>query len=175
MKGDVKKSWAELASNVDQFFASRSQGLNCHQGCSKCCEVDRSVFSLEADMIRDYLASLDPIDAQSLKSKLKNSIEGHCSFLSSGSCLIYEARPLICRSHGLVHKRSSGPHHCELNYIDGLPSEADWIDEERLSSLLSLLQHHFEKEFETPVRESLKNVAQSFLKGPHSRGPQSES
>lgn len=164
MKSDVKKSWAELAGNVDQFFASRSHGLNCHQGCSKCCEVERSVFSLEADIIRDHLAALNADEAEELKEKLKKSKQGHCAFLNEGSCLIYKARPLICRSHGLVHKRSTGPHHCELNYTEGLPVENDWIDEERVSSLLSLLQYHFEKERDSPIRESLGDVAQEFLK-----------
>ncbi len=157
------ESWHALAQNVDQFFAKNSNGLTCSKGCSKCCEVDRTVFGIEAQVLIDSIENLDEQAYQNLKNELKSSHAkelGHCAFLKDGACLVYEARPLICRSHGLVHLRESGPHHCELNFEGTLPPKEQWIDEERLGTMLALLQREYEKSAEFPTRVSLHQIAE---------------
>ena len=163
-------TWKQLADNVDQFFRSKSAGLECHKGCSKCCEVERTVFSLEASVIREHLQALSPKARIDLADALAERVPNldHCAFLKDGACLIYAARPLICRSHGLVHLNEIGPHHCELNFKTGLPDRADWIDETRLTTLLALLQRqHTDDDSKIgPNRISLHDVARDFLAPP---------
>lgn len=120
------------------------------------------MFSIEAQALIDYIEELDEHAYQYLKSELKSSQareKGHCAFLKNGSCLVYEARPLICRSHGLVHLRAEGHHHCELNFAAGLPPKEQWLDEERLGVMLSLLQREFEKSSDLPTRVGLSQIA----------------
>lgn len=160
-------TWQQLADNVDQFFSSKSKNLECHKGCSKCCEVERTVFSLEALVIKQYLQELTQKERQELKAALTKGPHNqhHCAFLKDGACLIYPVRPLICRSHGLVHLNEQGPHHCELNFKEGLPDRADWIDETRLTTLLALLQrqHMSDAHEGEEERISLHEVAREFL------------
>jgi Fe-S-cluster containining protein len=65
-------------------------------GCSTCCEL-QSVTMLEAFVIADYCR-------QNSVSVPGSQKAGPCPFLSKGRCRIYPARPLICRTHGLLLK-----------------------------------------------------------------------
>jgi hypothetical protein len=46
---------------------------------------------------------------------------GKCPFLKNEECLIYQARPVICRTHGLplIPPGSNKPDCCPLNFPDG--------------------------------------------------------
>lgn len=79
-------------NKVKQSFPEE---ICCRKGCSACCEL-QSVNQLEAHLIRTHLQSL------SLKVNNIYPNENRCPFLLEHSCSIYEARPLICRTHGLV-------------------------------------------------------------------------
>lgn len=79
---------------VKQRFSAEVQ---CQKGCSACCEL-QSVNQLEAFLIRMHLETHD------LKCSELSPGEDRCPFLFEQSCTIYEARPLICRTHGLVLK-----------------------------------------------------------------------
>ncbi len=70
-----------------------SDRLQCKIGCSGCCIDDLEVFGIEAAYISKHFPEI-------LTSKPHDT--GKCAFLdSNGACRIYDARPLICRSHGL--------------------------------------------------------------------------
>jgi uncharacterized protein len=73
--------------------------IACSPGCSTCCEL-QSVNYLEGYVIADYCRhSRKPDRATAL------SASGHaCPFLSDNRCRIYPARPIICRTHGLLLK-----------------------------------------------------------------------
>ena len=159
-------SWKQLAQNVDSFFSARASTLACSKGCSKCCETPRSVFGVEAEVIAQHIESLSPEDLAQLKTRLSVIQEkklNHCAFLDEGNCLIYLARPLICRSHGLVHLTKEGHHHCELNYTNGVPPKNDWIDEDRLNTLLALLEKEYEKQARFSVRVNLRDIALAII------------
>jgi Fe-S-cluster containining protein len=129
--------------------------MSCRQGCTQCCHVDLSVFSVEADFIRQWWNQLSESErklrreqwamAQAKGKNLLDQIVSPCRFLIEGGCSIYEARPVICRSHGLPLKRLEGEREevdiCPLNFTDELPEKKDWLDLDRVNTLLSLLQH----------------------------------
>ncbi len=162
---NLLSTWRTLATNVDQFFEKNSLGLNCSQGCSKCCEVDRSVFGIEAQVIANHIEGLTDQEYEELCQKIENSesaAKGHCAFLDEGKCLVYQARPLICRSHGLVHLREGQPHHCDLNFTEALPPKDQWLDEERLGLMLAMLQKEYDKAPDFPTRVPLSELARAL-------------
>lgn len=67
--------------------------LNCHAGCCRCCRDELSMTQAEAAVIRKYFPKIGQEKAHAV---------GACAFLDeNGLCRIYEARPYICRTHGL--------------------------------------------------------------------------
>jgi Fe-S-cluster containining protein len=95
----------ELAAKVDAFFA-RAQArhgndMQCGTGCSDCCHVRLSVTGVEAAAIRAELAAW-PIERRAaLAANIAGAAPDRCAALDAGGrCLIYAARPYVCRSHG---------------------------------------------------------------------------
>ena len=94
----------ELAAKVDGFFArvtDRHGGdMQCGSGCSDCCQVRLTVTAVEAQALRDEVATWAPARRAALAANVARS-RGHCAALDpTGRCLVYEARPIVCRSHG---------------------------------------------------------------------------
>lgn len=74
--------------------------LLCKPGCSQCCEVERTVCSIEAYFIEQQLLSLSVQKIRRLRKLYKNN-DTTCPMLLRNRCVIYIVRPLICRTHGL--------------------------------------------------------------------------
>ncbi|MBN1131019.1 MAG: YkgJ family cysteine cluster protein [Chitinispirillaceae bacterium] len=123
--------------------------LACRPGCSMCCEL-RSVNYLEALVIADYCARHPAARSQRNTCSISPEPDGSCPFLSRGRCGIYEARPLICRTHGLPLKGRSFREPlsitCPLNFT-GVDLEAIdnslVLDSEKLSDNLARLNAAF--------------------------------
>jgi Fe-S-cluster containining protein len=127
----------ELYVKVDSFFrkaATRQpRAMVCRPGCADCCKIDISVFEVEAHRIREAISRLPvPLRAQAARRAAEGD---HCALLDpkEDTCLIYESRPLICRTHGLsvltAESREGGegrPSHCPLNYV-AEPPEPDCV------------------------------------------------
>lgn len=93
---------AEFENGLSPFTRSKMQ---CQNKCSRCCRVNISVFQVEADLITAWFVGLSEEQKQILKkSWLVSSENGVCSLLKNDSCTIYETRPLICRTQGLVFR-----------------------------------------------------------------------
>jgi len=100
--------------------------IACRKGCGICCEL-QSVNQIEAYAIRSYIVNNknlsddacvdddvidddivdDIVDANDMSVDTDNT--GSCPFLRRRSCSIYPARPIICRTHGLVLRSSEFP------------------------------------------------------------------
>jgi Fe-S-cluster containining protein len=74
--------------------------LVCKPGCSQCCEVERTVCSVEAYIAEQQLLTLSSQKIRRLK-KLHRHDDETCPMLLRNRCVIYPARPIICRTHGL--------------------------------------------------------------------------
>jgi len=97
---------AELFAKVDAFFtrASAVHGprITCHAGCADCCRRRFSVTSLEASALTEALAALPADRRGELAARAREGDPEVCPALDpDGRCAVYEARPLICRTHGL--------------------------------------------------------------------------
>jgi hypothetical protein len=129
-----------LHERVDSFFraavAARPSAFACGEGCAGCCRVDLSVFGVEAAGIREAFGRL-PGDVRAAAAR--RAVAGrHCAMLDdSDRCIVYEARPVICRTHGLAVVTEEGRvDACPLNFRDGPPLREQMLVLERVNGVL---------------------------------------
>jgi uncharacterized protein len=89
---------AQLEAETAKLSRLHGPLLNCAPGCSSCC-MELTLLPLEAAVIRQACSGLEGTRLEILRKRAELN-EG-CPFLYRRRCLIYPARPIICRSHGL--------------------------------------------------------------------------
>jgi hypothetical protein len=87
----------ELCAAVTSEFAAQ---INCRAGCSGCCR-EITLFPVEAAALLAALSGLSPEMTAKLAATVADCENGCCPLLVDGLCLVYAARPIICRTHGL--------------------------------------------------------------------------
>lgn len=131
----------ELHVKVDGFFARVSarhgEDMECETGCSDCCHVRLTITQVEAAAIRALVTSWPPTRRAALA---ETGPVDHCAALDPGGrCKIYEARPIVCRSHGapIRMRRDSLPviESCFRNFTRTEPAPDCVLDQETLSAL----------------------------------------
>ena len=110
--------------------------FECRPGCGDCCLVDLSVFPVEAALVRQAFAELP--DATRKAAAERASLDRHCCMLdpTDGRCIVYHARPVICRSHGLTVLIDGNLDHCPKNYGDRPAARDCILDLEKLNTAL---------------------------------------
>lgn len=164
------KNYHRLLDKVDQLCEGISHllgtALTCHEGCDSCC-IAISVFPVEAAALIEAAGKLPPEQYQQLKRHLgQPQSEGRCPLLSEeGRCLLYQARPIICRTHGLpiLITDDDGQRRVDIcprngQGIEQLPGEA-LIDLERLNELLVSVNVLYLREFGIKVPERVELTA----------------
>lgn len=135
---------AELNAKIDAFFtrveARHGDDMQCGTGCSDCCHARLSVTEVEADAIRAELAGWPPARRAALADNVATGPVDRCAALDpAGRCLIYEVRPVVCRSHGapIRMRIDSLPvvQSCHRNFTQTVPDPDCVIDQETLSTL----------------------------------------
>jgi Fe-S-cluster containining protein len=71
--------------------------IHCRRHCCACCQ-EISLLPLEAAIIQAFLKSLPEHTRANIQPPTEQDV---CPFLSDRLCTIYQARPIICRTHGL--------------------------------------------------------------------------
>lgn len=169
---DPLANYRSLLAKVDDLCRGISERLGeaitCHSGCSSCC-LAISVFPVEAVAMIEAADRLSAEQRQQLKEHLAAWREGdeRCPLLKDERCLLYEARPIICRTHGLPILFIEGeerridvcPKNCQG--IDHLPGEAV-VDLERLNTLLAAVNALYLREFgiRLPERIPISQLAE---------------
>jgi uncharacterized protein len=137
--------YPELVDKVDAFFARVHQrhgaDMQCGSGCHDCCHVRLSIAGVEAQAIRDELATWPPERKQLLTANVATAAPDRCAALDrDGWCLIYAARPLVCRSHGAPIRMTVRSlrviRACERNFTTTSPDADCVIDQQTLSAML---------------------------------------
>jgi hypothetical protein len=133
----------ELTAKVDGFFARvtarHGTDMQCGSGCSDCCHVRLTVTSVEAGAIRDEMATWDAARRAALAANAAAAPADRCAALDAGGrCLIYAARPIVCRSHGAPIRMTarSLPVMCFRNFTHETPDADCVIDQTTLSALV---------------------------------------
>ncbi|MFN7955340.1 MAG: YkgJ family cysteine cluster protein [bacterium] len=141
--------YRELTAKVDAFFARvqarHADDMLCGSGCHDCCHVQLSVTSVEAATIRARAATLPQATRDRLAARAAREDPERCAALEDdGRCAIYDARPLVCRSHGVpIRQREPGGaatvSTCFRNFTERGAAAADpdcVLDQTTLSTLL---------------------------------------
>lgn len=141
--------YPELAAKVDAFFARvearHGADMKCGSGCHHCCHVRLSITRVEADAIRAEVASWDAARKRALTANAAASPPNRCAALGpDGRCLVYAARPIVCRSHGApirMRDARSLPvvQACPDNFTEHGPAAADpdcILDQTTLSAMV---------------------------------------
>jgi hypothetical protein len=87
----------ELCAAVNREFAGE---IACRAGCSGCCR-EITLFPVEAAALLAALAALPAETAAKLATTAADVTNDSCPLLAEGLCLVYDSRPIICRTHGL--------------------------------------------------------------------------
>jgi Fe-S-cluster containining protein len=149
---DLLHNYRELWGRVDRICreieAEFGANLSCQAGCDGCCR-HLSLFPVEAAALAAALADLSPARAEHIRRRARNApLDGPCPLLEKGVCLLYAARPLICRTHGLpllsAQEQGKSVDFCPLNFrgIGSLPGTAV-IDLDRLNTTLAAINNLF--------------------------------
>lgn len=162
----MKKPIVTLQENASGFFEKISSKypaeMKCKEGCSKCCYTDISVFKVESVRIKEWFDTLDIETKKELRILWATKNEpSSCTFLYNDRCTVYEARPVICRTQGapLFLGSENVLDYCPLNFESGDPPKEDWLNLERLNTMLSLAA----KTTDQDLRIRLKKLKNELL------------
>jgi Fe-S-cluster containining protein len=134
----------ELAGKVDAFFARvadrHGSDMQCSSGCSDCCHVRLTITSAEAAAIRAELATWPAERLAALVDNARAAAADRCAALdANGRCLVYAARPFVCRSHGAPIRMREGSlpivKNCFRNFRTVEPDPDCILDQTTLSAL----------------------------------------
>lgn len=134
----------ELTAKVDGFFARvasrHGDDMQCDTGCSDCCHVRLTVTSVEADAVRTLVAALPAAAREALAAQARDSTDRCAALDPAGRCSIYDARPIVCRSHGApIRMRERGLpviQSCHRNFTHTEPAADCVMDQTTLSALV---------------------------------------
>ncbi len=161
--------YRELVARVDAFFArvhaAHRAAMRCGPGCDGCCRAGPTVTPIEAEAIRRWLADATAETRAALERRARADLPNRCVALDeSGRCLVYPARPLICRSHGLPIRMRDADGvpfvaTCLENFTTGLPGDEMTLDQETLSTILLALNRALAPDaLEEPQRVALREL-----------------
>ena len=164
------RNYHRLIDQVDNVCRRIQEGyagqIACEKGCAgNCCRIHLSVFPIEAISLAIALKKLPRKMVRHIRQKAgqANSF-GPCPLLEEGACLMYAARLVICRTHGLPMgieyrgNRSIG--FCRKNFrkLDPIPDEAvldlDWLNN-NLAAINQLFVNEFSDRMDFSPRLSI--------------------
>ncbi len=150
-------NYADLLAKVDASFAGirarAAAAMTCASGCHQCCLPGLTVNAVEAAHLARHVAARPALHRRLVALAAADPHGGkRCQFLdAAGLCAVYEARPIVCRSHGapLVLRTAAGDKQkdvCPLNFtgesLDALPADL-FLNLELLNTLLALIDSQF--------------------------------
>jgi Fe-S-cluster containining protein len=150
----VLKEYQNLVFTVDRrchrILSRHPDHIACTRGCAgNCCRIHISVYPVEAVSLSMALQQLAPDLQNRIQHKARHTNSfGPCPLLEDGACLMYEARAVICRTHGLpmltVYRGQRSVGFCGKNFkhLSPIPEE-DIIDLAQLNNALADVNRRF--------------------------------
>ncbi|UCE06490.1 MAG: YkgJ family cysteine cluster protein [bacterium] len=156
-----------ICQKLEEFY---QEHLVCKPGCSQCCKVERTVYPIEAYIIDQQLLTLTLQKIKRLK-KLHKDDDETCPMLLKNRCVVYPARPIICRTHGLpiLYREAERAFvdYCRLNFTqlpEGFEFEEKYLldmnhfNTELIQIDKKFAEHILGKTWRPDNRRSLKNI-----------------
>lgn len=152
----------KLTKKLAEYFENQKEYIVCKAGCGYCCsESYYPVSELEYEYLRIGLNTLSPEEREIINQKCFQIIRDRkiflktnpdimqfnyiCPLLTDNSCRLYEYRPMLCRSHGLVYIDVENPkkYNCPYCVYYGLNYANVWDKETKIVSLEKFKQQNF--------------------------------
>lgn len=167
-------NYRTLVAKVDalcrKVVTEFDEHLSCRAGCDGCCR-HLSLFPVEGVALAMALQELPAVEAERIRKFASDAtFNSHCPLLQSGLCLLYPARPIICRSHGLpllvIQDGTALIDYCPENFrgVPAIPAGAV-INLELLNTTLATINSLFiagSAPVSLPPRERL-TIAEALL------------
>lgn len=169
---DVLDNYRQLVARVDALChgieAALREHITCSEGCSSCCTAV-TLFPVEAASLKEVLDSLPADQAAAVRHHVaEHAADERCPLLEHHRCLLYAARPIICRTHGLpiLYTENNEQHVdcCPLNLeqCESLPGTAV-IELDRLNALLVAVNALFLSQSDAPEFPERLTIAEALL------------
>jgi uncharacterized protein len=101
---DLLADYRKLIEKVDALCATITRNhaadIACRKGCCDCCR-HFSIFWVEACALAEAIGKLPVTEALALRQHAAAAEGAVCPLLQEGACVLYQHRPIICRTHGL--------------------------------------------------------------------------
>ncbi len=156
------KNYNDLLKRVDahikQVEKSYSDEIVCKKGCDSCCRF-LNLFPVEAFALSAAFIEMDKSRRNLVMAGLEKKADD-CPLLIQGQCLLYEARPIICRTHGYpLYFEKNGEimvDFCPKNFkgMTSFPKEV-LFDLEQLNTLLAAINKQFLDSIETDIADRI--------------------
>lgn len=164
-------NYKQLTARVDalchEIAATLGEQITCSAGCSSCC-TSITIFPVEAAAMREALENLPDILAEKIRRHIsEHAVDERCPLLLHHHCMLYDARPIICRTHGLpIVYTSDGQRNsdcCPLNLTEAeTVSGSSVIDLDKLNTLLVAVNSIYLSQTETGEPELRMTIAEAL-------------
>jgi len=146
--------------------------ITCSEGCSSCC-TEITLFPVEAAALNAALEALPGARRAAIRRHVAAQAGGErCPLLEDHHCLLYAARPIICRTHGLPIIYTEGSERkvdcCPLNLSESEQplSGSAIIDLDRLNTLLVAVNALFLSHADTAALPERLTIAEALKVSP---------
>ena len=150
-------SYERLLAKIDAHLRTLN-ALGCPAGCDRCCRVSFTLFPVEALHLHTAFLRLPEKVRGRVLDKRTDGPGEECLFLLDHRCVLYQDRPVLCRTHGypFLGRGGDGPDGWQLapgcEHAGGVDPAPAGREAGRLSALLL-----------DPVNEMLVAVNRLFL------------
>ena len=147
---DYQDMIADLDRRCHRITSRNKDHIACIRGCAgNCCRIHISVFPVEAVSLALALQEQAPEMRRRIQQIARETNTfGPCPLLADGACCMYDARAVVCRTHGLPVRTEYRGHRsvgfCEKNFrhVSPIPEE-DVIDLAQLNHTLAAVNRRF--------------------------------
>ena len=172
--------YRSLLRRVDEFaagvFREYGRSMACSPGCDSCCTLE-TVNAIEAWVLLSHAASLGSAERNAIRRLAADGPgeRGECVLLSNGLCTVYDARPIICRTHGLPVYVDGTVDFCPGNFHDVGRIESPFIlGLDALNTMLGAVNLQFQREHPDPFFRKERFVLRELCKRPVADIPSEE-
>lgn len=165
-------NYYQLVEKVDGLCRAIEEALSgyltCREGCGSCCKAI-TLFPVEAAALQSAMAKLPDDQAEAIRRHVAaNPGNDACPLLKDDRCLLYAARPIICRTHGLpIMFTENGQRrvdYCPLNLqgLEKLPGTAV-INLDNLNQLLVAVNANYLQQCGKQVSAERVGIREAIL------------
>jgi Fe-S-cluster containining protein len=156
----------KLAGIEKRLYGKYLHAIECRKGCSDCCVLG-GVFAVEAEGMRRAVSRLKPGIKKMLSDRIARRRGDRCILLYQDSCLIYKARPVICRTHGYPLLVNGKLAFCDRNFRGIKAMDSGCVtDLDRLNLALAAINIAFMRDTkERKTRVKLRDMVREALRG----------